>query len=95
MVPNSLIKTGVDYVLSYSVFFDACTQDTGFLGTMINHVPVYTYDACDFGLAAVGKFAPVSIPFTATAATEEVRLEFLIGRPGAVVNVDNVAVIPA
>ena len=88
------LTPGVDYVLSYSVFFDAC-PGTGIVGTMINHAPVYTYGPCDFGLAAAGKYAPVKIPFTATAATENVRLEFLIGRPGTVVRIDNVAVTPA
>ena len=87
---------GADYILSYSAFFDACVGvGTGLLGTMINRAPVYTYSGCDFGRAAAGKFAPVKIPFTATVATENVRLDFLADRPGTVIKIDNVAVTPA
>lgn len=91
------LTPGVDYVLSYSVFVDDCNR-AGTVGTMINHAAVSTFSPCDSGLeTAAGKFTPFEIPFTATAATENVRLEFLVGRrgPETVIKIDNVAVTPA
>ena len=59
---------------------------------MLNHQPVYTFDARDQGQAAVGKYADVSFGFTAVASPENLRFEFLVGEPNAVVRLDNVAI---
>ena len=88
------LTPGAGYVLSYSVYFDACSN-TGFLGVMINNRPFSSYASCDFGGAAADRFAPVKLSFTASVATEQVGFEFAASRPGAIIKVDNVAVTPA
>ena len=86
---------GASYKLVFSVFFDQCTQDTGFVGVRVGAQAGLTFDACDRNLAAVGKFYQVELLFTADAATESLRFEFLVGRPGTVIKLDNVAITPA
>ena len=72
------LVTGAGYNLLFSVFFDACTTDTGFVGVRIGGGSQggTTFDACDRGQAAVGKFAQISIPFQATGTMTNVRLNF-------------------
>ena len=66
------------------------------MGVMLNHDAVFTFDSCDQGQQAVGKFYRVTLPpFTASANPENVRFEFLIGEPDAVVKLDNVVITPA
>lgn len=89
------LTVGAAYTLSFSVYFDKCTQREGFVGVMLNHQPVFTFDSCDDGQQAVGNFYRVTVPFTAAANPENVRLEFLVGEPNAVIKLDNVAVTPA
>ncbi|CAF9937432.1 MAG: hypothetical protein HETSPECPRED_000537 [Heterodermia speciosa] len=89
------LTVGAAYKLVFSLFFDACTSNTGFVGVRIGSQGGLTYDACDSGQAAVGKFFQYQLPFTADAATESLRFEFIINRPGAVVKIDNVAITPA
>lgn len=90
------LTVGASYTLSFSVYFDKCTQREGFVGVMLNHQPVFTFDSCDDGQQAVGKFYRVTLPpFTAAANPENVRFEYIIGEPGAVVKLDNVVITPA
>ena len=87
---------GVAYTVSYSLFFSACTQTFGFVGiTLSNHQAVTTFDACDYGQAAVGKFYATSLSFTATATSANLRFEFIIGQPSALIRLDNIAITPA
>ena len=82
--------------MSFSVYFDKCTQSEGFVGVRF---PGYsggtTFDACDDGQAAVGKYADTSFVFTAGATTEQLRFEFVVGEPNAVVRLDNIALTAA
>ena len=91
------VTVGSPYIVTFSVYFDSCVPSDGFLGVMLNHEPVYTFDACDDGQVAVGAFHKVSLPFTASSNPENVRFEFVISRDTqrAMVKLDNVAVTPA
>ena len=94
------LTAGARYNLIYSVRFDFSgpCYEVGFLGSMIGGPGTgqgETFDACDRGQIAVGQFAQSTVSFTATGATTNVRFEFLISKPGAVVRLDNVAVVPA
>ena len=87
---------GTAYTLSFSAYFDKCTTQEGFIGVKINQQPVFTFDACDQGQQAVGKFFRVTVPsFTATSPTENIRFEFLTGEAREVVKLDNVIITPA
>lgn len=88
------LTVGQAYKLSFSYFFDACTQDTGFIGVRVAGGGS-TRDACDGGSVGVGKFATVVIPFTADARTQNIRFEFVVNRVGTVAKIDNVVVVPA
>jgi len=89
------LTVGAAYTLSFSVYFSTCTTTFGFVGIMLNHQAVSTFDACDYGQAAVGKFYHTSISFTATANPTNLRFEFVIGQPSAIVRLDNIAITPA
>lgn len=89
------LTVGAVYTLSYSAYFSACTGSFGFVGIMLNHQAVSTYDPCDYGQAGVGQFYRTSLSFTATANPTNVRFEFVIGQPSAVVRLDNIAITPA
>ena len=75
------------------MYFDKCTSSEGFVGVRF---PGYsgstTFDACDDGQAAVGKYADTSFVFTAQATSEQLRFEFLVGSTNAVIRLDNIAV---
>ncbi|KAG6999516.1 mannan endo-1,4-beta-mannosidase B [Physcia stellaris] len=94
------LTAGAQYNLIYSVRFDFTgpCYEVGFLGSRIGGPQSSqgeTFDACDRGQSAVGQYAQSTVPFQATGATTNVRFEFLIGKQGAVVRLDNVAVVPA
>ena len=92
---NGLV-VGASYTVSYSVYFDKCTTSEGFVGTRFpGYSGGFTYDACDNGQAAVGKYADTSFVFKAGATTEQLRFEFVVGSPNAVIRLDNIAVTPA
>ena len=87
------LTVGKNYNVTYSAYFGACEPQYGFVGVMPTGS---TFDACDRGQAAVGKFFPVDAgQFTASATVQELRFDFVIGIRPAVVKIDNVAVVPA
>lgn len=57
------LTAGATYKLGYSLTFDACTPDTGFVGARIANIAA-TFDACDRAQAAVGKFFRNEVTFT-------------------------------
>lgn len=92
------LTAGARYNLIYSVRFDfpGPCYEVGFLGSMIGGSQQgETFDPCDRGQIAVGQYAQSTVPFQATGATTNVRFEFVIAKEGAVVRLDNVAVVPA
>lgn len=89
------LTVGAAYTLSFSAYFSTCSTTFGFVGIMLNHQAGFTFDACDYGLAAVGKFYRVSTNFTATANPTNLRFEFVIGQPSVTVKLDNIAITPA
>lgn len=58
----------------------------GFVGVMLNHAPVFTVDACDFGR---GAYRDNTVNFTATVSPWNLRFEFEVGETSAVVKIDN------
>ena len=80
------VTVGQAYTLTFRTYFDKCTGSEGFVGVMLNHQPVYTVDACDFG---AGDFKTNTVAFTAAANPENLRFEFLVGETDAVVKLDN------
>ena len=90
------LTAGKGYNLVFSVYFDACTSDFGFVGVRIGGQFGTTFNPCDRQQAAVGKFAQVTVSFTAAAATTDIRFEFVSGgKPQALIKIDQVAVTPA
>ncbi|CAO1598328.1 hypothetical protein XANCAGTX0491_002097 [Xanthoria calcicola] len=79
------------YVLKFRTYFDKCTQSEGFVGVMLNHQPVYTVDACDFG---AGAFKDNTVNFTPTVSPFNLRFEFIIAENPAQARIDNVVVVP-
>ncbi|KAI4269947.1 MAG: hypothetical protein L6R38_007279 [Xanthoria sp. 2 TBL-2021] len=86
-----IVTVGKPYVLKFRTFFDKCTQSEGFVGVMLNHSPVYTVDACDFG---AGAFKDNTVSFTPTVSPYNLRFEFIIAENPALVKIDNVVVTP-
>lgn len=58
---------------------------------MLNQVPVYTVDACDYG---AGAFKDNTVSFTAASSPLNLVFQFITGEIHAVVKIDNVAVVP-
>ncbi|KAL8668529.1 MAG: hypothetical protein Q9168_006842 [Polycauliona sp. 1 TL-2023] len=87
-----IVTAGKPYVLTFRTFFDKCTQSEGFVGVMLNHSPVYTVDACDFG---AGAFKDNTVRFTPDVSPYNLRFEFIIAENPAQVKIDNVVVVPA
>ena len=82
-----------NYQVTFRLYFDKCTGSEGFVGVRFpNNQGSFTYDACDFGGAAVGKYATASFTFTAGAPAEQIRFEFIVGEPNAVIRLDNIVV---
>ena len=86
------VTVGQAYVLKFRTYFDKCTQSEGFVGVMLNHQPVYTVDACDFG---AGAFKDNTVYFTPTVSPFNLRFEFIIAENPAQARIDNVVVVPA
>ncbi|KAL8810888.1 MAG: hypothetical protein Q9200_002236 [Gallowayella weberi] len=86
------VTVGQTYVLKFRTFFDKCTPSEGFVGVMLNHSPVYTVDACDFG---AGEFKDNTVTFTPSVTPFNLRFEFIIAENPAQVKIDNVIVAPA
>ncbi|KAL8950863.1 MAG: hypothetical protein Q9222_003117 [Ikaeria aurantiellina] len=84
------VTVGQSYTVRFRTYFDKCTGSEGFVGVMLNHQPVYTVDACDFG---AGAFKDNTVTFTAAASPENLRFEFIIGENPATVKIDNVVVV--
>lgn len=61
------LTAGATYKLGYSLNFDACTADTGFVGVRIANIAA-TFDSCDREQAAVGKFFRNEVTFTVSAS---------------------------
>lgn len=92
------LTIGASYMLSYALWFNKCDPSFGFVGVNLNHHAVSTFDSCDDGQAAVGKWLTVTNgPFTAVANTENLKFEFVIGLQdlGGYIRLDNVAITPA
>lgn len=90
------LVVGASYTVSFSVYFDKCTQSEGFVGVRFpNYSGGFTFDSCDQGQAAVGKYADASFGFTAEATAEQLRFEFVVQEPNAVIRLDNIAVTRA
>ena len=83
---NLVVTVGQAYALTFRTYFDTCTTSEGFVGVMLNNVPVYTVDACDFG---AGAYKSNTVNFTATASLSNLEFQFLVGEPTAVVKIDN------
>ena len=83
-----VVTVGQAYTLTFRTYFDTCTSttSTGFVGVMLNHAPVYTVDACDYG---AGAFKDNTVSFTATVSPWNLRFEFEVGETTAVVKIDN------
>ena len=81
-----VVVVGQSYHLTYRTYFDKCDGSEGFVGLMVNHQPVQTTDACDYG---AGEFKSNSYDFTATVNPTNLRFEFLVGDTDAVVKIDN------
>ena len=81
-----VVVVGQSYHLTYRTYFDKCDGSEGFVGLMVNHQPVQTTDACDFG---AGEFKSISYDFTATVNPTNLRFEFIVGDTDAVVKIDN------
>ena len=81
-----IVTVGQAYTLTFRTYFDTCTTSEGFVGVMLNHAAVYTVDACDFG---AGAYKSNTVNFTATASPWNLRFEFEVGEPTAVVKIDN------
>ena len=81
-----MVTVGQVYTLTFRTYFDKCTGSEGFVGVMVNHAPVYTVDACDFG---AGAFETNTVSFTASVSPTNLRFEFLVGEDPAVVKIDN------
>ena len=81
-----IVTVGASYTLTFRTYFDKCTGSEGFVGVMLNHQPVYTVDACDFG---AGYYNDNTVAFLATVSPFNLRFEFLVGEPDAVVRIDN------
>lgn len=86
-----LVSVGQAYRLTFRTYFDACTTNEGFVGVMLNQVPVYTVDACDFG---AGAFKDNTVSFTAASSPLNLVFQFKTGEIHAVVKIDNVVVVP-
>ena len=86
MNQDLVVVVGQSYELTYRTYFDKCDESEGFVGLMVNHQPVQTTDACDFG---AGAFKSNSYDFTATVNPTNLRFEFLVGDTDAVVKIDN------
>ena len=80
------------YVVTYSAWFDACNNVL--LRVFIYNEPVDTFDGCNYGQNAVGQYADVFFSFTATANPANLRFEFVVSAPTAIVKLDNVALYP-
>lgn len=81
-----LVSVGQAYRLTFRTYFDACTTNEGFVGVMLNQVPVYTVDACDFG---AGAFKDNTVSFTAASSPLNLVFQFKTGEIHAVVKIDN------
>ena len=89
---NGLV-VGAVYKVSFSVYFNQCTSTEGFVGVRFpGYSGSYTFDSCDDGQAAVGKYADTSFTFTAGATSEQLRFEFIVDEPNAIIRLDNIAV---
>ena len=88
------VTVGQDYTLTFRAYFQQCTGTEGFVGVMLNHEPVWTYDACDGG-PPYGVYKTQTIPFTAAANPENLRFDFVVGpATDVIVKIDNVVVVP-
>ncbi|KAL9612601.1 MAG: hypothetical protein Q9167_002807 [Letrouitia subvulpina] len=95
---NLTVTVGKSYLLKFRTYFDKCTIGEGFVGVLLNggDDAGYTVDACDRYPANIGQFGDNTVgPFTASTNPENLRFEFLIDEPDAVVKLDNIMVVPA
>ncbi|OIW32617.1 hypothetical protein CONLIGDRAFT_699440 [Coniochaeta ligniaria NRRL 30616] len=86
------VTPGVVYTLTFNSWFDDLLS--GFIGVMVNGSPIYTVDATDKG---AGAWHLNTVSYTPTAASVNLRFEFLFGtqhEPG-VQRVDTVFFSPA
>lgn len=87
-----IVTPGVRYRLGFASWFDDTAA--GFIGVMINGVPVYTVDAGDKGPAGV--WYANEVVYTPAVASLNVRFEFLFGNQHvpALHRVDSVTFTP-
>ena len=82
----------IPYSLKFRTYFNQCTGSEGFVGVKLDGQPVFTVDACDF---SAGMFHSHEVQFTASIqGGTDLRFEFLIFEPLAVVKIDNVSALP-
>jgi hypothetical protein len=86
------VVPGTAYYLQFFTFFD--NTSAGFIGVMINDVPVYTIDASDKG---AGFYFPNDVVWTPAAGVRSavIKFEFLFGNgPASVDRIDSVVFQP-
>lgn len=97
LTQNLTVTVGKNYVLKFRAWFDKCTIYEGFVGVQLNDGDdeSRTVDSCDDFPARVQQFGDYTIPFTASRNPENLKFEFVIGEPDAVIKLDNIMVVPA
>ncbi|KAK0624983.1 hypothetical protein B0T17DRAFT_531607 [Bombardia bombarda] len=91
--PRVAVTPGRTYMLAFATYFDR--YGVGFVGVMVNDVPVYTRDPGD-AHQGLGWFAPNQVFWTAPegVTTARVRIEAVVGAAGTMM-VDGVVFVEA
>lgn len=84
------VTPNVPYRLTFWTYFD--NGDAGFVGVMLNDVPVYTIDARDHGFG--GGFTLNTVDYTPTSSAVTVKFEFLYNDVLSLDRIDGVSFVP-
>ncbi|WYZ35735.1 hypothetical protein EsH8_X_000382 [Colletotrichum jinshuiense] len=84
--PTVPVQGNVPGKLTFAVWFD--NMDAGFVGVMINGLPVSTTDARDG--AGWGVWKPVSVDYTPSSDTLQITFDFLYAGVASVVRIDSI-----
>ena len=85
------------YNLTYSVWLNQCTQQTGFVGALILDSTARptlerTFDACDDGRAAVYHYVDVWYSFTARATKATLKFDLVVGEYHSTIKLGHIGI---
>lgn len=72
--PTVSVIPGRKYLISFSTYFDAF--GIGFMGLMVNNLPIYTRDPADVGQGGIGWWGPNTVYRTAPENVSSAQLKF-------------------